>query len=182
MATLDLLAKIGVTEFIAIAGLTLSIINTVYGYRSRKLSQEQHDLTLPNLISKFSIAYSFDTEDKQRIYSFKISIDNRSRLQNSISFSELLIETKNQEGLIIPIRVPNTARKFEKPDVLEGTNLEIPTTFAPYETKVGWLNFPVPHKALDAKEVIGVSVIVTDTHGKVTALSPLLITEYVNEV
>jgi hypothetical protein len=170
------------TRSIAIAGFFTSILSLYFTWLNRQLSLAQEKRRLPRLIASLVHGYFQNRPDTSgRVYAFRVTISNPTDNNNAIAEAELSITylTVDRTQMTMKIRANETlAQSFVRD---QEQTLTVPVTIAAHSAVSGWLRFHLPAPMLADRVLESHHLVLTDPHGEITSVSPILVQEYRDE-
>ena len=170
------------TMTVAVAGLSLSLVNSYFAWRRGRLAAEQEKRRILRLDT--SLIHSFYQNDEKtgdRSYAFQLTVRNPSDSNNAISEVDLAITYLTTERIQMTVKIranePNSSSFVHGQQNL----LEIPNPVTAHNTISGWLRFRIPAAVISGNEIESYKLILRDTHGDTTGVVPILVQEYRDE-
>lgn len=167
------------TKLISIAGLLISLFSLYFTAQNRRLILSQERRRQPRLLATLVHCYFHDDEaGAGRSYAFLITVTNPTDANNTIAYAELSIgySTVEVSRMIMKLRANEGPDKFYLKG--RGEPIAVPAAIAAHGAISGWLHFYVPAAALTNRQIDYYRLTLTDPHGEVAAVDPILIEEY----
>lgn len=161
-------------------GAALSIINARRAGKSLLLQEEQEARRRPNLAIFLDRGY-YRKVGEQRVYSFLISIMNRSDNNNSIARLDLKINYRSSDDFAASVNVPALANPTNELAQRDSAPICVPIRIDAHQTVIGWVYVQVNVAMLDGRTLDDYSLIATDVHGGSTIVDSILLQEVFDE-
>ena len=170
------------TRMIAIASFCVAAFSLYFTWQSRRITLAQEKRRLPRLIPSLVHGYFQDGKDKSgRVYAFHVTVSNPTDSHNAIAQAELSIIylTADRMQMTMKVRANELLAKTFVKD--QDQTLVIPTPITAHNAVSGWLRFRVPAIALTRREIEAYQLTLTDPHGEIASVVPILVQEYRDE-
>jgi hypothetical protein len=180
--------NIGLTAWIAIGALFVSLFSAWQAFRSRRIAERGYRLSLdahyrsqPSLDLYLIEAYIRPIADPpRRVCIFKLRITNQSDSPNSISAVTLRVDYRrpHEPGLnvIVPHDPTYAAVLIER----DGAPLQVPQGIQARTVTGGAALFPVPDDLIQQAQIDSYTVAVVDSFNRVTEQEAILLREVRN--
>ena len=177
-----IISSIAWATIIASMALILSLVNTYFAWRRRIFEADQEKRRKLNLeASLVHCFYQFDQASGDRLYAFQLTVRNPSDSRNAISEADLSITYITKDRTQMTVRIGTNGQNIMSFVQGEVRILPIPTQILAHDTISGWLQFKVPRTIHDETKIDSYQIILRDTAGHKTQITPILIREYYDE-
>lgn len=160
------------TAIAALAALLISLISLHYSRKGLVLAEAQDRRRQPKLLPEYlSGHFSTDTETGTRTYHFHLAICNPTDSDNSVARIELNLTYRLPDGTLMTARVAAANNGEQNP------GLPVPQRVGAHETVAGWSEFTVDGALISERHIEGYTVELSDSHGQLTSVTPLILSE-----
>lgn len=175
--------------WVAVASAVAAWVAALFAYlsartskRSFQLAELQETKRQPKLVPYLSGAYYKPAPlDKNTIYAFSLSISNPSDIDNAIAFLELQVTYTIPEDTIMSLKVPHDPRLSTNFSDNEHVHFTIPERIGAHQTIAGWVFFKIDNTLITNFDINSYKLVVTDSHGIVSHLEPIIVSEFIDE-
>lgn len=160
------------TAIAALAALLISLVSLHYSRKGLVLAEAQDRRRQPKLLPEYRSGYfSTDAVTGARNYHFHVAICNPTDSDNSVARIELNLTYRLPDGTLITARVAAVDNGQQNP------GLPVPQRVGAHETVAGWLEFAVDGDLITEHHIEGYTLELTDSHGQLTSVTPLILSE-----
>lgn len=136
------------------------------------LAEAQDRRREPKLLPEYlSGHFVTDAVTGVRTYRFHLAIRNQTDSDNSVARIELNLAYRLPDGMLI------TARMAAVNSGVQNPSLSVPQRVGAHETVAGWLEFTVDGALISERHIEGYTVELNDSHGQLTSVTPLILSE-----
>lgn len=175
--------------WVAVASAVAAWIAALFAYLSARISKRSLQLALvqeerrkPKLIPYlFGAYYKPAPLDKYSVYAFSISISNPSDIDNAIAFLELQIRYTLPEGTEMTLKVPHDPKLSTNFNDVEHVHFTISESIGAHQMIAGWAFFNIDNRLLIDFDIDSYKIVITDSHGVLNHLEPIIVREFVDE-
>lgn len=163
-----------------VVGIIVTVTGVIIAIKNYKLNKESKERKKPNLDLYISNSFVINYNEF-RIYGVLLLISNAKDVDNSVKDIKLIINCKKKEG-------PRSILKFEHnhklANYINNKNinvLKISDGIPAHYNKAGWVLFKVNKVLLEDYFIDFYNILVTDVHGLVNKIEPIIFKEVVDE-
>lgn len=178
----SIVAWFDLTKTLSVAGFCVAVVSLYFTWQNRRLVLAQEERRFPCLLPTLVHGYYRDGEaSRGRIYAFRLTVANPTDSNNAIATAELSITylTLDRLQMTMKLQANEPAAKSFMKDQEEV--LAIPSAISAHNAVSGWLRFHVPTAMLTNRDIEGYRLTLTDPHGEMASIVPLLVQEYRDE-
>lgn len=136
------------------------------------LAEAQDRRREPKLLPEYlSGHFSTDAATGARTYHVHLAIRNPTDSDNAVARIEFNLIYRLPDGTLI------TARVAAANDGTQGPTLSVPQRIGAHETVAGWCAFVVDAAVIAGRHIEGYTVELNDSHGQLTSVTPLILSE-----
>jgi hypothetical protein len=170
---------------ISIASLVVSCLALLIAFWRYRIAKRTLELAVfqasakgPNLVPYLIDGFVLPLEGRNtKVYTFSVSISNRSDNKNALSALDLRITYTRDDHTIgdLLLRHDNALKNVVK---LPGApSFSIPQEVSAHQTVAGWALFEIDNSLLIDKDVEGYKILFRDSHGLETHLESIILQE-----
>lgn len=160
------------TAAAALAALLISLVSLHYSRKGLVLAEAQDRRRQPKLLPEYlSGHFSTDPVTGGRTYNLELAIRNPTDSDNAVARIELNLTYRLTDGTLIIARVAAANDRAQRPV------LSVPQRVGAHETVAGWCAFAVDTGVIAGRQIEGYVVELNDSHGQLTSVTPLILSE-----
>lgn len=156
----------------ALVALLISLVSLHYSRKGLVLAEVQDRRRQPKLFPEYLSGYfSTDATTGARTYHVNLAIRNPTDSDNAVARIELNLTYRLPDNTLITARVAAANDGAQRPI------LSVPQRVGAHETVAGWCAFVVDPAVIAGRQMEGYTVELNDSHGQLTSVTPLILSE-----
>lgn len=169
------------SRILSIVGVFIALTSLFISWQNRALTLKQESRRQPRLLPTLLQAfYKSEGEGTGRTYALEITVANPTDNNNAIAGAELSISYRKTDGVQMTMKLRANEPKVTKFVEGQGEMLSVPAPVNAHGAASGWLYFHVPSAMLAGRDIDTYRLALTDPHGEIVGLVPILIQEFRN--
>ena len=168
--------------FIALTALFFTYKRSSIAEKTLELTKKQAEQRKPVLAPYLIKSFIYLLPDKNsRIYAFLVSISNPTDINNSTSRVELKISYKIKESDSFNVILSHNATLQSHFGFIDNAFSNSNALVNSHTTVTGWILFELNEINLKDASIESYKILFTDTHGIISDLEPIIISELLNK-